>query len=134
RGRCTHKKKVGKMCTFHHNLHLKKENLFVPQVAPSPEVEVRMCSCPSHKSYGSPYLRDKVPIEQFQKIPGNKDNLYSMCPECREYGKNMVNKRRNKLSELNKGLDLATCKHKACQALCHDIKGVSIYPRDKVPL
>lgn len=134
RGRCTYKKKIGKLCTKHHNLQLKKDKLFVAQKEPAPGTKVTCCSSPSHKCSGSQYIREKVPIEKFQKVPGDNTNLYSLCSECREYGRNVINNRRKKLQELNKGLDLNTCKHKACQSLTHNVKGVSIYPRDKVPL
>lgn len=124
--RCRKDVVTGGLCTFHHNLKLKKEGK-LNIIIPSDEVETRICNSPSHKSYGSIYPKDKVPVEKFKDEEGR---FYKLCKECRDYGFRMVTNRKIRISEMKPSTD----NFKVCRSVNHDINGVSIYPRDSVPL
>ena len=134
RGRCTRKSKVGKLCQYHHNFRLKKKGEFIEQIDPDlPDNLVKICAAPSHKYYGSKYIRERVPLEEFRKSPENPTDLHDTCSCCREYARNMGQKRRKKLSELNQ--NRTDQYFKACQSLFHDTPGVCPdYPRERVPI
>lgn len=125
--RCRRDVYIENLCKFHHNLKLKEQGKFII-IIPNDEAETRECNSPYHKSYGSIYPKDKVPVEKFRK--GGEEEFYKLCEECRNYGNRMVINRKNKILEIK-----PSCENlKVCRSIHHTINGVSIYPRDSVPL
>ena len=119
-------------CRYHINLKLKKEGEF-NIIEPDENVETRVCGCPSHKSYGSKYPKERVPKSHFQKSDETPDDLFISCIDCRNYARRMVDKRKNKFLEMEKNENYDH-NYKVCRSLFHDIKGISEHPRDAVPI
>lgn len=128
--RCSRPAAINKLCKYHHNFILKKEGKYIVEI-PEDHIETSICSCPSHKSYGSKYPKDKVPKELFLKND-NSNEYYLTCEDCRKYSRTMIENRRIRLSELVTKGDID--KFKVCCSVNHDIKGLSIYPRESVPI
>ena len=130
--RCKREAVNGTLCQYHYNFKLKQEGKFNADYDPNKdEGETKICGCPSHISYGSKYPKEKVPIIYFQKAENDSEDLFLCCIDCRNYGKNMGQKRKKNLSELEQSNDE---NFKVCRSLFHDIKDVSIFPRNAVPI
>lgn len=131
--RCTRKAAIGTLCKYHHNFKLKKDGIFNIEYDPNKdEGPTKVCGCPSHASYGSKYPKDKVPQIYFQKREGDFDDLLVSCIDCRNYATNMGRKRKKNISEIKEVMDEGDSK--VCRSLFHDIKGVSPFPRNAVPI
>lgn len=90
-------------------------------------LETRICSKHCHKSYGSIYPKEKVPIELFQD-PLKKE-LYKSCYDCRAYGR--IHHKR-KLSP-EQSIDIEKENTQECTATYHKLTD-SKYPREYVPI
>ena len=95
--------------------------------------EYKTCSYAAHNSCsGLQYKKEQVPIEFFRKPNKPDTNLYRTCSGCRNYTKKSSDKRKDlhkKLfEESKKDPDFSVC-----LSSCHHFKGVSLYPREKVP-
>ena len=128
-GKCTFKATHGNICTYHFNKKLKERGEKLPLIAH--DGKTKECNCKSHNYFGSIYLKEKVPVENFYK-PSNKDNnLYSQCIDCRNYDKKVHQKIKDKKLEMVSQQTDDT--KKVCMSESHDIPGVSSYPRNAVP-
>lgn len=59
------------------------------------------CSFENHRAK-SMYPKNKVPIEMLRKIPDDPDSpLYDYCSDCREYKKDVMKNRSNKIVDLS---------------------------------
>jgi hypothetical protein len=120
-----------KMCTEHHEMHLEEKGISQYLFH---DGETRECVTLNHKSRGSKYPKDKVPIEKFVR-EGHPNKPYSMCEDCRNYEKKINSlKKEEKLEALKKEeLENPESKVRTCHSKYHDIENVSIYPRSQVP-
>jgi hypothetical protein len=94
-----------------------------------------LCNYHSHHIVSS-YPQNHVPIENFFKNPEDRSFQYKNCQECRFYvtnGKNVANKERKEISENYRNDFSVNTEFLYCPGSHHNIKNVSIYPRDKVP-
>lgn len=126
--RCTRKAKSDGLCLFHYNRKLKMGPL-LEHDGPTKE-----CTTKKHKSYGSKYPRERIPIEHFYKADKSDQNLYGSCIDCRNHRASIGNNKRNELLKINDEVQKIDPNFRVCFAECHQIKGISIYPRDKVPI
>lgn len=120
---------------FDYNLINKNRNLvFLSPFFIKMEIEFRECS---HKSYGSPYPKEKVPEIYFRK---NIDNAKSIscktCHHCREYIKKYLKKTKDqrKKKEIEKKKILETNANPEfgyCNSKTHDKNAP--YARHEVP-
>ena len=80
------------------------------------KVDVLHCSsCLHEKSSGSPYPRDKVPLDLFRKIPGNPNSfLYDKCKNCRDY----VTQRHTRYEEIRKEETIGQGKNRCGRCRC----------------
>lgn len=119
---CTRKVTIDNRCTFHHNKHLKELATLL-----SHDGESRECSSLHHNTTGSKYLREKVPIENFQNSPGKE--LYRMCLDCRQSRLN--NRNNQKAIHLNNNKKNIDPHYSVCCSLIHE--KISTFDRNKVP-
>ena len=118
--RCTKLATVGKICLYHHKLEQKRQHI-------KHDGETQECTCKSHDRQGSLYSKKAVPIEKFSE--GNKK--YKYCIECRIFKKKEAQETKNRKIELEK--KEANPDTKICKSACHDVEGVSKYPKNAVP-
>ena len=130
--RCKNNATKDDLCTRHYNhRRIKNGEMFIEHTGPTKE-----CGniVKYHISSGSKYPKERVPIENFRKPNKSDDDLYSTYIDCRNYGRNFVQKRVEKLIQQNEEQQKNDPNFGVCCAESHDIEGVSIYPRDKVPI
>lgn len=128
RRRCSRKATMGEYCTFHHNDRLKKGlDVSAPLIH---QGVTNRCNYTHHHLH-SKYPKENVPIEKFLKTPPVKDDIYKYCQDCRNAHTNSTTNRKINLIETNKDIDP---NFKVCTSDAHDKKGVSIYPRESVPI
>lgn len=68
---------------------------------------VKRCSCKDHKYYYSEYERDSVPEKMFVKP--DKDGLYKMCSDCRNYRKIYKTELRKRKVDISFNKDVFNC-------------------------
>ncbi len=135
--RCIRKCTIGDLCTFHYN---KKICVDLP-APPRQDVvmllhdgETKSCNNTEkfHKSSGSHYPKDKVPIEKFKKE--GKSKLCDTCDDCRTYRNNFKINADKNMEKKNQEQIEKDPNFGICFSNSHDVQGVSIYPRNKVPI
>jgi hypothetical protein len=91
---------------------------------------LKECSNENHKSYGSIYPKNSVPIEFF--VSKNHREPLKTCIDCRNYSKKSYKKYNAKLINASSDSMMSDCQLKFCPDRCHNTHG-SPYPIDKVP-
>jgi len=116
-GQCKHKAVVGDLCSLHNNIERRKINPYIVHDGPT-----RECKSKAHGNSNSQYHKKNVPVEKFYKSEGQ---YYDRCIDCREDRSSKIEKLIVKSDDPNYG---------SCYSETHDIPGVSVYPRNKVPV
>ena len=94
------------------------------------DVKMRICTSARHKNSKSGFSQDKVPIEYFRKKNKPDTDLYNTCTFCRGSHDKVRNERIRQSEELQQlNPDFGVC---CCDS--HDVSGVSIFPRNMVPI
>ena len=122
--RCTFKSVNENLCMFHYNIKYGKEIL-------KHEGITKICYNLMHKSCGSKYLREEVPIENFLKPSKSEEDLYCFCIDCRNYGTKLREKQKNNYEILSQNVEPG---FGFCFSEFHEMNNNSIFTRDKVPI
>lgn len=103
----------------------------------TPEEGFTICTYPHHTSV-SKYPANSVPVEKFLKNTQDITDMYKHCDDCRNYntgGKNKRNAEQREISEAYvENFKKGETKFLYCPCAHHNIKNVSIYSREQVPV
>ena len=131
--RCKNKKVHGDLCGKHFSLKRKAEEKNLPpkeKEEVDESVETKECTSARHKNSMSGFPQDSVPIEYF-RIPNKPEaELYKTCSFCRRWHDRVKNERIKQSEELQK----ADPNYGVCCSDSHDVIGVSLYSRNRVPV